>query len=260
VAGWRYRHLILRLAVRRIQAQYRGSLLGMLWAALVPLLMLAVYTFTFSFVLKARWSPQDAGETDFALIVFSGMILFGLFQRIANEAPTLMVANQTYIKQIVFPSEVLPWVSLLASLFDFAVSFALWVGFYVLARGTPLASWLFLPLLLLPILLFALGIAWLLSSLGVFLRDLPQIVGVATTMLLFLSPIFYPVTRIPDWAAPYYHLNPFVGILEASRGSLFFGTPPNWRSWALVTAAGWGIAWIGYAWFMRTKPGFADVL
>jgi len=146
------------------------------------------------------------------------------------------------------------------SLFDFAVSFAMWVGFYVLERGAPLASWLFLPLLLLPILLFALGTTWLLSSLGVFLRDLPQLVGVVTTMLLFLSPIFYPATRIPAWAAPYYHLNPFVGILEAARGSLFFGTPPDGRSLALLTAAGWAVAWLGYAWFMRTKPGFADVL
>ena len=260
MAGWRYRHLILRLAVRRIQAQYRGSLLGMLWAALVPLLMLSVYTFTFSFVFKARWSAEDAGETDFALFVFSGMILYGLFQRVANEAPNLLVSNQICIKQIVFPSEVLSWVSVLASLFDFAVSFAMWVGFYVLERGAPLASWLFLPLLLLPILLFALGTTWLLSSLGVFLRDLPQLVGVVTTMLLFLSPIFYPATRIPAWAAPYYHLNPFVGILEAARGSLFFGTPPDGRSLALLTAAGWAVAWLGYAWFMRTKPGFADVL
>jgi lipopolysaccharide transport system permease protein len=256
----RHRHLILRLAARRIEAQYRGSALGMLWAVLHPLFLLGVYTFAFAFVLGGRWSPDQTGKADFALFVFSGMLLFSVFSKPFVEAPNLMVANQTYIKQLVFPAEVLSWSSVLVALFDFAVGFAIWAVLFVCVRGLPPVTWTLLPLIALPAVLLALGASWLLSSLGVFLRDLSQIVSLAATALFFLSPIVYPVSRIPAWLIPLYRVNPLVGILDASKGVLFHGTAPHWSTFALLLLGSWVTAWLGHAWFMRTKGGFADVL
>jgi lipopolysaccharide transport system permease protein len=256
----RQRHLILRLAARRIEAQYRGSSLGMSWAVLQPLLLLAVYTFAFAFVLGARWAPDEAGKADFALFAFSGMLFFGVFSKPFVEAPALMVANQTYIKQLVFPAEVLAWSSVLAALFDFVVGFLIWAVLFVVLRGIPPLTWLLLPLVLAPAVLLAVGASWLLSSLGVFLRDLAQLVSLAATALFFLSPIVYPVSRIPEWLAPYYQLNPLVGILEASKAVLFHGTAPDWASFVVSMLIAWATAWLGHTWFMRTKGSFADVL
>jgi lipopolysaccharide transport system permease protein len=260
VLARRHRHLILSLAARRIEAQYRGSALGMLWAVLQPLLLLAVYTFAFAFVLGAHWSPDQAGKADFALFAFSGMLLFAVFSKPFSEAPHLIVANQSYIKQLVFPAEVLPWASVIAALFDYAVGFAIWAVLFIGMRGAPPATWILMPLVTLPAVLLALGASWLLSSLGVFLRDLSQVVSLAATALFFLSPIVYPASRIPEWLEPYYHANPLVGILEGSKGVLFHGTAPNWGHFGVLLLASWLVAWLGYAWFMRTKSSFADVL
>ena len=256
----RQRHLILRLAARKIEAQYRGSTLGMLWAVLQPMILLAVYTFAFSFVLGSRWGPGASAPGDFALYAYSGMLLYGVFSRPFGEAPGLMVSNQAYLKQLVFPAEVLPWVSVLAALFDFVVGFALWAVLFFALRGAASPSWALLPALVVPLVLFALASSWLLSSLGVFLRDLSQLVGLATTALFFMSPIVYPASRIPAWLAPFYGANPLVGILESSKQVLFAGEAPAWRALALVTLAAWIAAWLGHVWFLRTKASFADVL
>jgi lipopolysaccharide transport system permease protein len=261
-SGWKHRRLILRLTRGRIDARYRGSLLGGLWVAILPLLMLGVYTFVFSVVLRARWSGAGAhaGEAHFALVLFSGLILFSIFAECINEAPGLMQASQNYIKQVMFPSEVLAWVSLGAALWRFVVSLVLLLVFYVAVIGAPPLASLTLLLDLVPVILLTLGGVWLLASLGVFLRDLAQFVSVITAALLFLSPIFYPASRVPAAFQPYLYLNPFCPILEGSRRALFEAQLPDWGPLALVTGIAWLTAWMGYAWFMRTKSSFADVL
>lgn len=257
--GWRHRALIRRLVWRKIQAQYRGSVFGLLWTLLQPLLLLAVYTFVFSIVFRARWG-EVGSNTEFALFVFSGMILYAVFSRCANESPSLLASHQTYIKQLVFPSEVLPWVSAIAALFDFVVGLGLLIVFR-LGLGEPVpATSLLLPLMILPTLLLTLAFVWLIAPLGVFLKDVSQVVGLFTTSLLFLSPIFYPLSRIPEWLQPYFRLNPFVGILEMARGSLFQGRLPDWEALATLTGLTWLGAWLGYAWFMRSKSSLADAL
>jgi len=256
----RHRHLILRLAARKIEAQYRGSTLGMLWVVLQPLILLGVYTFAFSYVLGSRWGPGASAPGDFALYAYSGMLLYGVFSRPLGEAPGLMVANQAYLKQLVFPAEVLPWVSVLVALFDFVVGFALWAVLFFVLHGPASPSWALLPALVLPLVLFGLASSWLLSSLGVFLRDLAQLVGLATTALFFMSPIVYPASRIPPWLAPYYGANPLVGILESSKKVLFAGEAPAWQTLALVTLGAWLATWLCHVWFLRTKASFADVL
>lgn len=260
ILAHRHRRLILRLAARRIEAQYRGSTLGMLWAVLQPLLLLAVYTFAFAVVLGSRWDAASDRRVDFALFAYSGMLLFGIFSRPFAEAPGLIVSNQAYIKQLVFPAEVLAWVSVLAALFEFVVGLALWSALFVAVRGWPPATWALLPVLVLPLVLLALAASWLLSSLGVFLRDLSQLVGLAVTGLFFLSPIVYPASRIPESLAPWYALNPLVGILEASKQLLFFASVPSFAGLAVVTIGAWLAAWLCHLWFLRTKGSFADVL
>jgi lipopolysaccharide transport system permease protein len=259
-AGWRHRQLIVRFARRRVQSRYRGSVLGGVWLFIQPLLMLAVYTFVFSVVFEARWGPQEGGQAHFALFLFSGIILYTIFSECVNEAPGLVLNNETYVKQLRFPLEIFPWVSVCSSLFTFLVSSLVLMAFYGLLHGLPSSSAIFLPLVILPVLLLTLGASWFLSSIGVFFRDVSQVTGIATTALLFLSPIFYPASRVPEELRDYYFLNPFATILEMFRGALFQGVVPD--GWVLLWASlgAWAVAWMGYVWFMRTQKGFADVV
>jgi lipopolysaccharide transport system permease protein len=258
--GLRHRRLIGRLAWRRIEARYRGSVLGLAWTLLHPMMMLAIYTFVFSFVFKSRWGSAEGPQTEFALFLFSGMILYAIFAECINEAPGLMLANQIYIKQLVFPTEVLAWVTLLTSLFVFAINSLLLMVFYFAIRGCPPESALWLPVIVAPVLLLTLGMVWFLSSLGVYIRDIGQVVGVFTTALLFMSPVFYPASAIPENLRGWYFLNPFASILDMSKAALFYGVEPDWVRLGELTLAGWVVAWLGFAWFMKTKRGFADVL
>lgn len=258
--GWRHRRLIRRLARRKIEARYRGSMLGLLWTLVQPLLMLGVYTFVFSVIFRARWGEGQAGGMEFALFLFSGMIIYTVFSECVNEAPHLIYEHQALIKQVVFPSEVLAWVSLLASLAQFVVGLALLLVFNLAVYGGLPATAVWLPLVMLPVLLGTLGLVWIVSSLGVFLRDISQIVGLATTALLFLSPIFYSSANVPESLRPYYAINPFARLLEMSKDCLFYGHPLAWRTLGLLTLGAWALAWLGYAWFMNTKRGFADVV
>jgi lipopolysaccharide transport system permease protein len=259
--GWVHRALILRLARRKVDARYRGSILGSLWAWIQPLLLLAVYTFVFAVVFEARWGIDgDIGATPFALAAFAGMVYYGVFSECVNEAPNMMLANQAFIRQVRFPVEVLPWVTLMASLFAFAIHLVLLVAFELIVLGRVPWSLVLVPFVACPLILITLGVTWLLSSAGVFIRDLGQIAGVATTALLFLSPIFYPASRIPEPFQPIYSINPFATLIEAFRGALFDGGIPDPAALAWVALAGWFLSWIGFLAFMRAKDGVADVL
>ncbi|WP_431857381.1 ABC transporter permease [Azospirillum sp.] len=258
--AWRHRSLILRLARREIDARYRGSVLGIVWAVINPLLMLAVYTFVFTVVFQARWGAAGTGSVEFALLLFSGLVLFTVFSDGVNRAPGLLLENVSYIKKVVFPLEILPLVTLVVALFNAAIGFAILLVFYAAALGLPPLTVLLLPLVLLPLCLMTLGISWFLASAGVFLRDIRQVVGVAVTVLMFLSPIFYPLTAVPERFRGLIHLNPLTPILEQSKDLLFWGRVPAPLEWGVATLAAWGVAWLGYAWFMKTRRGFADVV
>jgi len=260
VVGWRHRSLIDRLTRREIAAKYRGAILGPLWSLLTPLMMLAVYTFLFSVVFQSRWGTGSSGHGEFALLFFSGMIIFTIFSEPVMRAPTLMLENVSYIKKVVFPLEILPWTCLGVALFNGAVSFLVLAVFYLLVFGLPPVTALLLPLVLLPLGLATLGVTWFLASVGVFLRDVRQLVGAVTTALMFLSPIFYPVTAVPDSYRWLLYLNPLTITLEASKDVLFWGRVPDPGSWAGDLLAGWLIAWAGYVWFMKTRKAFADVV
>lgn len=258
--GFDHRSLIARLAWRRIQARYRGSIAGAGWLLLQPAMMLAIYTIVFSMVFEARWGAVLDSSAEFGLFLFSGVLLYSIFSECVNEAPTLMLSNQNYILQIRFPVEVLPWVSLVSAFYLFAMGAVVLLGCHLLLLGAPPLTWLYLPLVLLPVALLTLGVTWFVSAIGVYFRDISQLTVMFTTALLFLSPVFYPASRIPDSFRTLYDANPFAVLLEASKSLLFFGTSPDWTALAATTCVGYAVAWFGHQWFMRTKHGFADVV
>ena len=257
---WRNRSLAATLIKREVIGRYRGSVLGILWSLLNPIFMLTVYTFVFSVVFKARWNAQSDSKTEFALVLFAGLIVFNLFAECFNRAPGLILTNVNYVKKVVFPLEILPWVALGSALFHALISLAVWLIAYCIFFGVPHLTVLLLPLVILPLLLFIQGVTWSLASLGVYLRDVSQFIGLFTTVLMFLSPIFYPASALPQQYRPLLLLNPLTPAIEQTRDVLFWGKTPDPALFAgclLISAL---IAWLGFAWFQKTRKGFADVL
>jgi len=254
------RGLILAMTKREVIGRYRGSVMGILWSFFNPLFMLAVYTFVFSIIFRARWNTGSDSKTEFALILFAGLIVFNVFAECANRAPTTILANVNYVKKVVFPLEILPWVTLGSVLFHAAVSTLVWLIGYLAFFGLPHSTALLLPIAIIPLLLFTMGISWALASLGVYLRDVSQVVVIVTTVLMFLSPIFYPITAIPERIRPILLLNPLAPSIEQARDLLFFGKMPNLLLWFISLIVAGIVAWLGFAWFQKTRKGFADVL
>jgi lipopolysaccharide transport system permease protein len=257
---WRNRSLIRSLVSREVAGRYRGSFMGILWSFFNPIFMLLVYTFVFSVVFKARWNSGSDSKTEFALVLFAGLLVFNLFSECFNRAPTLILSNVNYVKKVVFPLEILPWVILGSALFHTAISLLVWLMAYVVFMGAPQITVLWLPLVLLPLLLFIMGTSWALAALGVYLRDVSQLTGMVTTMLLFLSPIFYPASALPDKYRQILYLNPITPSIEMMRDVLYWGKSPNFALLTGSIALAAIIAWLGFAWFQKTRKGFADVL
>jgi lipopolysaccharide transport system permease protein len=222
--------------------------------------MLAVYTFVFGVVFKAQWFAGSTSRTEFALELFAGLLVFNLFAECINRAPGLVLAHAGYVKKVAFPLEVLPWVSLGSALFHFAAGLSVWVAFHMVFFGLPRPGLVLLPVALLPLFLGTLGLSWLLASLGVYLRDLGQITGIATSVLMFLSPVFYPLTALPPQYRFLLAVNPLTPAIEGARAAMTGGGAMFGSMFALHLAAGGLMAWLGFAWFQKTRKGFADVL
>lgn len=259
--------LVVQLAQREVVGRYRGSVLGILWSLLTPLFMLAVYTFVFGTIFKARWTPDKAtsavGEhstTEFAIILFAGLIIFQLFAEVVNRSPGLILGNVNYVKKIVFPLEVLPVVALGSALFHALVSMFVLFAFILLFMDGIKLTAILLPVVLAPFALLILGLAWFLASLGVYFRDIAQILGPVVTSLMFLSPIFFPASALPDWLQPYLVLNPITVPVEETRNMLIWGRVPDWTALGLYSLIAIVIAWLGFVWFQKTRKGFADVV
>lgn len=247
---------------REVTGRYRGSLLGLLWSLVTPMLMLGIYTFVFSVVFKVRMNQAGGidSQFEFALLLFAGLIVFNLFSECLSRAPTLILNNVNYVKRIIFPLEILPWVTLGAALFHATISYCVLFVFLLAAGQTISWTVLLLPVVLLPFLLLIMGLSWLLASIGVFIRDITQFIGLILTMLLFMSPIFYPVSALPESIRDYLFLNPLTFIIEQSRAIILFGQLPEWSGMMIYYAIGILTAWVGLLWFQKTRKGFADVL
>ena len=256
----RHWDVVVLLTKREVVGRYRGSLLGLLWAISYPLMMLAVYAFVFSVVFQARWSTGGESNTEFVLLLFTGLIVYSLFAECINRAPNLILSRVNYVKKVVFPLEVLSWVSLGVALFQMSMSLSVLLLFCGLSRSSLHWSVILFPLIITPLALVVLGVSWFLASVGVFVRDVGHASGAVTSLMLFLTPVFYPVSALPETYRPLLYLNPLTFIVEQARDVLIAGKSPSWYGLGVYFLCSVVVAWLGLTWFECTRKGFADVL
>lgn len=235
--------------------------MGLAWSFFNPILMLMVYTFVFSVIFKSRWGVGgEESKSHFALILFVGLIAHSLFAEVLNRAPSLILSNVNYVKKVVFPLEILPIISMGAALFHSFISLVVLLGASAFLNGSLHLTVLLAPIVFLPLVILTLGVSWMLASLGVFLRDVGQTISIITTVMFFLAPVIYPVTAVPEELRPWLMVNPLTFIIEQARDVIIWGRLPNWSGLGKYTLAATLVAYGGYAWFQKTRKGFADVL
>jgi len=193
-------------------------------------------------------------------VLFVGIIVFNVFSESVGRAPGLIISNANYVKRVIFPLDLLAWTSMGAVLFHFCASLSVWLLAYVIFFGVPHATVLLLPLIVIPLVFFVMGLNWFLASLGVFLRDVSQIVGFIVTAMMFLSPIFYPASALPKDYQFLIFLNPLTPAIEMARDVLYWGKVPDLTLLSLYSIVALLVAWVGFSWFQKTRKGFADVL
>ncbi len=258
---WYNRHLTMQLIKREVVGRYKGAVLGLLWSFLYPLLMLIVFTFVFSVVFKARWGMGDEEtKIQFAIILYAGLIVHGFFSEVLNRAAGLIIANVNYVKKIVFPLEILPGVVLGAAFFHGLVSFFVLMCMFWVVNGFINWTVVFVPLVLFPLVILTFGVACIVASLGVFLRDVGQVTNIITMLMLFGSPIFFPISALPSSFQPWILCNPLTFIVEQTRAIIIWGHAPDWFGLFFYWVISMIMAWVGYVWFQKTRKGFADVL
>lgn len=256
----KYVELLWRLSRREVQQRFRGSWLGLGWSLLTPLAMLAVYTFVFRAVLNARWPGAEDSNTEFALQIFSGLLIFGLFSEIVGRAPRLVLEQPNLVKKVIFPLEILPWVAVCTAYFNAFLSLLVLVGAVVLARGDITLHLISVPVIFVAFFPLLLGLGWLLAALGVYMRDINHIVGLILTPMLFLSPVFYPASALPAMVQKFMILNPLTLIIESLRAAVLNASWPVFSNLLIYFCVGMVIAWLGALCFEKTRRGFADVL
>ncbi|MFZ1814297.1 MAG: ABC transporter permease [Rhizobiaceae bacterium] len=254
--------LFSQLARREIVGRYRGTILGLFWSLVTPMFMLAIYTFVFAGVLKARWILPSGEESaiGYSLVIFSGLIVFQLFAEVVLRAPGLMVANQNFVKRIVFPLDVLVPVSIGVAAFQALISFAVLAVFLLAYTGKVPMTFLLVPLICVPLLMILAGIGWFLASLGTYVRDISHVLGPLVTACQFMSPIFYPSSVLPPWVSKLIFLNPITVPVEQVRKVAVYGDLPDMAQLGVYTIVAVLVMVCGLYWFERTRKGFADVL
>lgn len=258
---WRNRELWWRLTERDIVGRYKSSVLGLGWSFITPLAMLSVYTFVFSQVFKARWGGiEQTGPLAFAINLFAGLIVFNLLAECLNRAPSLILAHENYVKKVVFPIDILAAVVVGSAVFHSITSLCILFIFRIISfHAIPITA-LWIPAVWLPVILISLGLTWSLSSLGVFLRDIGQVVGVALNMLMFLSPIFFPLSALPERWVPILQLNPLAIAIEQTRQVLIVGENPNKLYLLMGSIVGVLICELSYRVSKKSQRAFADVI
>ncbi len=258
---WRYVGLIRQLATRDIHSRYRQSMLGMVWAFLTPLLMLLVYTLVFRFVFKMRWnSAVEESHLAFALRFFAGLSVFNFFAECVNRAPGMILEQPHLVKKIIFPLEILSWVNAVAAMANLAVALLLLLVLGIYEHGSLPWSALALPLVWLPLLPLCVGLGWLLAAVGTYVRDVGQVLGLLVSLLMFLSPIFFPVEALPEAVRPWMVLNPLALTITQTRQVLIDGLWPDWSMLTMHALVCCAIALLGAMFFRAARKGFADVV
>ena len=257
---YRHRVLLKRMCWRDISSRYRESILGTVWAVINPLLMLSIYTFVFGFVLKSRWPGQGDNKVLFSITLFAGLIVHGVFAETASRSTTIIPENANYVKKVVFPLEILPLTVLGSAAFHAGISVCLLLVANAIV-GTGL-HWtvVLLPLVIAPVLLATAGLAWILASLGVYLRDASQIVTFVIALMMYLSPVFYPITSFPEVYRSYLYLNPLTLPIEQVRELVIRGEIPSWPGLVAIYVIAFIVMGLGLWFFERSRVGFADVV
>jgi lipopolysaccharide transport system permease protein len=260
-SAYKHRHLLLNLAKREIVGRYKESLFGLFWSILSPLFMLIIFSFVFTNIFKSRWGVAvEATAVSYPVILFAGLIVFNFFSECFGRSPAIIIGNQNFVKKIIFPLEILPLVSILCALFQAAISFAILLIFILVETGSIPWTALLLPIGIFPFFVFILGMMFWLSATGVFVRDISQTIGLITTGMMFISPIFFPASSFPEHWRFLANYNPLTYPIEQTRDLLIFGVgidPVAWLTYLVVSLV---FCWLGFAWFQKLRIGFADVL
>ena len=257
----KHRELWYRLTERAVAARYKGSTLGFGWSLMQPIVMLAVYTFVFSTIFKSRWAGMEgAGSLGYALNLFVGLIVFNVFADCLGSSPGLVVNNKNYATKVIFPLELLGATTLGSALFQAITSIFILIVFELVVFQSVPATLFLIPVVWLPLLFGCLSLSWLLSSLGVFLRDLEQLIPMFLSIAMFLSAVFYPVSSLPESFQPLMHLNPLALIIEQTRLVAIEGALPRLDYILFGTLLAVIMCETSFRFFQRARRGFADVL
>ena len=258
---WRHRELIWQFAWREVKGRYQGSQLGLVWSLLSPLFMLGVYTFVFSAILKVRWPVMVSdSKMEFSLILFTGMIVNNLFIESAGRAPSLVVSQPNFVKRVVFPLEILSTAAVGSALILATITMAILAVAVIIAVSGFSLTQLLLPIIILPAILLSLGVSWWLSALGVFLRDIGHFIPVLLQVMTFMTPVFFPLSAVPVRYRWILELHPMTAVIEGARRTLLWNQTPDWAAWLISLAVSFAIMQTGYAFFMKSKRAFGDVL
>lgn len=257
---WRNRSLLLQLWKRDFASRYKNGILGIGWALINPLLMLALYSFVFVTVFKMRWGSGPDVKGNFVILLFTGLIVHSFFAEFITRAPLLVSTNISYVKKVVFPLELLPLVPLLGAAINFVVGIVLVSALLFYLQGSVPATIFLLPAIVLPYALLVLGISYFLSATGVFIRDLTHVVGIVSTVAMFASPVLFPMESVPAAYQPFLYANPLTVIVEQLRDIAVLGIVPDWRVTGAYSVAAVVVFLLGFGWFQATRKGFADVL
>lgn len=256
---WRHRSLVIELTKREFSGKYRGSFGGLVWSFAQPLFLLTVYTIAFGVILKARWGFSGSTR-EYALMLFAGLIVFNAFSEVLSKSTTLITNNPNFVKKVMFPLELLPVITMTTALIHALIGVGVWLAGYVLLMGPPKATVLIFPLVLICFVPVLLGLGWLLSSVGVVVKDLSQLTGMLNHTLLFLTPIFYSIEAAPQLLQNLLMLNPLTFVVEQFRLVLFYGQMPALKGLAVYFGLASVFAWISYVLFKRLRPSFADMV
>jgi len=254
------RTMTFELTKRDVLGRYRGSSFGLLWSLFTPFLMLLIYTFAFGVLFKSKWPQASGGDHPYTLLLYLGLIVHGFFAECLTRAPSLITGNANLVKRVVFPVEILPWPVMLSSLFHAAMNSLVFAVLALALEHRLSISILWLPVVLLPLMPVCLGVCWLFSSFGVYMRDVGQVTGVLSTAMLFVSSAMIPIDALPPGYRILFEMNPLTFIIDQARVVALFGLPPNFLGLGLYLIGSLLVMYAGYAWFMLTRRGFADVL
>lgn len=254
------RYLVKQLVLQELRSKYNDTLFGSVWLIVTPVIMLSIYTFVFGYVFKARWSADIGAPIDFATVLFIGLILHGFLSENISRAPLLIVQHASYVKKLIFPLEILAWVRVFSSLLPAFVSVMVWLLLVWFTKGYVPLSALLLPILFVPLIFYCLAAVWFLSGLGTYLRDVDQISGVLSTILVFVSPIFFPISSLPAQYQMFMYLNPLTLLVIDARELGLWGNAVSLTGLAVTTGVSVMLAWLAFRWFQALRDGFSDVL